>query len=725
MIVLIAIFIFIISFLSFNHLKSKPLSEDDGNWYYLATFWSKGLRPYFLPKKDCNHNKYYDRYQFHYSMTSYFNLSYLFAIIYNYIIPKKLRVVHIWYYLKNVWYSLTVVSLFFLMIVNNQNYLLAILASMILLVILSGTRLIGSDLTYAEIYYLLPLTLSIIFAKLGIEYTSFFILISGVLWGLSFQFKITILPFMFIFLLCSISIFSLFDFFILIIGFVLLNALPILKIKLSDRKTKIHYKYLAAMLSPLVTLLNTFFKKQKITVIKENNYVKNNISKIKDNNLYKRLLFDFIVHLNKHPIFIALAMFQIVMIFINFDVFRLFWILSSFAWILVIFAQHQIYYPLYNSIWINISVLAGFTLSDFLNLNKNDTHSLSFLFFLFLIILESTKFLFRIRDEYKSKSILAQKPYDEQTLLVNAKNIADDIKNNSNEKDCLLVWGNHANLFIYSQRRSFYPGIFLYSNRIFNPIYLRNHFKFWIAPKLIFYAPAIPENYWNIDTINIKMRASYKILKQYPFTFKSNNCYLFKLDEELYQEILLEEAFEESLKISTLEYKKEDWILHNLNKILKINSLNICARYFLKVHSEKLTSKERIEYLLEIINEYSDSFNKSQILYLLGKEYFDINDFVKSETYIQDALSLNNEDFKIFNILGKIYFHKSMFKESIEFLKIANQKNPHSVEVYNNLAVVLHSIGDIEVARQCCKIALEYNEYCVDTINNAKALNLM
>ena len=127
--IITAIIVLIISIIAFSHLRFKPLSEDDGNWYYLATFWKKGLRPYKISKT----KHFYERNLDLYLPNAYWCLQLFLALIYNYLIPAKTRSYRVIPFIKIGWYSLTSLALFGFLLLHNQALFTSFVSTLIFL----------------------------------------------------------------------------------------------------------------------------------------------------------------------------------------------------------------------------------------------------------------------------------------------------------------------------------------------------------------------------------------------------------------------------------------------------------------------------------------------------------------------------------------------------------------------------------------------------------------
>jgi hypothetical protein len=143
----IAMAVFLVAALLNIPMIRKPLSEDDGNWYYLAVFQSTGIRLF----------KGYENY-------GYFGIPWMAARIYRLL---KCRGLSFFYVFKLVWYSLTAVTVYFMTLCLWQDQLHAAMAAVIFIVIIAVPSTFFV-LTYGEHFFILPINLSVVYAHYGL-----------------------------------------------------------------------------------------------------------------------------------------------------------------------------------------------------------------------------------------------------------------------------------------------------------------------------------------------------------------------------------------------------------------------------------------------------------------------------------------------------------------------------------------------------------------------------
>lgn len=727
MIIIISIIIFLLSLGMLWNFTKRPLSEDDGNWFYLAKFWKNGVRPFKVFKQD---DKIIRDVNHVYTTTGYFNLNYFIALIYNYLIPSMARKISVFYPIKIVWLSLTNVFLFIFLITQGMTLLGSFWGAMIYSYVIACSKKNWTDLTYAEIYLVFPMLLSFIAMSYSVSENMYYLsLLAGILAGFAFQMKITSLP-----VLLSFAVYSGFHFPLLVFcflsGFVCINLMPVLWIFMTysyEKRASIIY-YLRSLFAPVATifylLYNKFRKTNQINIearekkgiFSSSGYVLKMNTRNKNTKKKSDILKAMHSQLSQFPMIYFLVCYQFIYLFFSFNGFVLFNLVSLLFWVLVILAQNKKYYPTFNSVWINISVLAGFSYQTLYQ-----THNLQIKIILILgTALEIYHWYLNLRFETikDNTNKLAHFLEKKQITLQKSGLVAQDIVQYIKDNDRFLVWGNLPNLHIYADRMSFNWNLFAYPNAILKDFTF--YFDLWNAPRVIFWCPPIKEPEWNVVKINETFRTSYEVIKTYPFGVGEKKSFLLLLDEPLYIEILLEQAFE----IPRFDYFKSEnnrkWLLHCMNKIKKINPDHFLANFYEKTELNPNNQTDNIVILMQMLEKSNVNVEKSALFYLLGNEYAKNDDIQSAFKSYSEALMFNQSDWKIYNGLGECYAMMSDIKNALECLKKAHELNPYSSKVYGNLAYISYYIGDIKQAIILNEKALRINPNNKEALANAE-----
>ena len=287
-------------------MSYKPLSEDDGNWFYLPVFWKRGVR-------------LYKNYSF---ICGYFGISQIVSRIYNALGFEKLS---FFYFVKWVWYALTGVSIYLLSFFLGHNYVLAFVAGMLFLLITAVPNTLFV-LTYAEHFFILPINLSIIFTYYGLITGSiWYFMLAGLMSAWAVQIKPTALLFAILLPLIMIfsnnTLLSLSFYFLVLVGF---NLLPLTIIRKYGRKAK--RKYWILTFGAIVILLDIILGKLGFSIrisedlMAADAYIRNHHNKSLQIQWvsFKRFMFPAIKDLY---LILMLATTQILFLFIRFDPF--------------------------------------------------------------------------------------------------------------------------------------------------------------------------------------------------------------------------------------------------------------------------------------------------------------------------------------------------------------------------------------------------------------------
>ena len=213
----------------------RPLSEDEGNWYYLSVFWNKGVRLY----KDIN------------QMPGYFGVHWIAAILYNALGRPGMSFFN---YFKAFWYTCNAMSLYWLVYLFYQSDIIALIASL-LLIIVTVTPNTLFFLTYAEHFLILPINMSMIFSYFGfISGNTVFFVFAGLTSGWAVQIRPTAL----LYVAVSIVIYSLLPNSLLSLTFYMaavigLNLLPL--IIMSKYPKNAIKRYFFMTFGPVLSLL--------------------------------------------------------------------------------------------------------------------------------------------------------------------------------------------------------------------------------------------------------------------------------------------------------------------------------------------------------------------------------------------------------------------------------------------------------------------------------------
>ena len=523
----------------------KPLSEDDGNWFYLSVFWKKGVRMF----------KGYDN-------NGYFGVPWISAKLYNIIGFERLT---FFYYLKMVWYSLTSVSIYWLSLCFWNNPLLSFIAGLSFAIVTAVPNTLFA-LTYAEHFFILPINLCIIFTYYGVTTgNSLYFLLSGIMSAWSVQMKTPallfsiLLPIIFYFtpnFLTGVSYYML--------AFMGVHLLPIYLVK---RQCGDSNQYLQRTFYPAIEALNIFIIKLKLKPLI------NRISRISDSfttgtyvkahhdkdvkaqwTCFRNFMLPAIKDL--YPL-LFLAVAQIVLLFKNFDFFSFLMILLFITFLLMQQAQKNYYTPHFNPCWAPICILAAKMVWDMRTYILNSGfYGLPIIAFMGY---ESVR-IGRIIIKSFSKSEINSFGYLDPLLgkvFRLSEFVGEYIQENSKENEKLFVWGDQPSLYLYAEREALNPHIaylVLYAHH--DHILIEDELLHSLREKppelLLFYNYKVKDG-WNIKRLRETIGIPYDFMKSFRVVddrYKKQqnpdgiifDFPLFRRNDEKYKQILLDRA---------------------------------------------------------------------------------------------------------------------------------------------------------------------------------------
>ncbi len=201
--------LFILSFVLLLPMRRKPLYCDDGNWFYYAIFRHLDL----------------DWYVRKMAGGGFFKIQWIFRVLCAICLGKKVSRIYV---VKAFWYALTVASLYALSWLLTSDIAISSIAGAVFLFmfLLPDSR---AAVTYGEVFLILPVILSTVFAILSVQTGNvWWMIASGVFAAWSMQIKIiALVPAFLISVVASVFIGSAVAFGLFWLGFVLLYALPI------------------------------------------------------------------------------------------------------------------------------------------------------------------------------------------------------------------------------------------------------------------------------------------------------------------------------------------------------------------------------------------------------------------------------------------------------------------------------------------------------------------
>jgi Flp pilus assembly protein TadD len=707
-------------------LIRKPLSEDDGNWFYLAVFWKWGVRLY----KNSS------------LIFGYFGIPWIAAGFYNLL---GLRKVHYLNYLKMIWYTSTVLSVYWMVCCFHPNCFFAFTAAVLFLVVTATPNTLFS-LTYGEHFLIFPINMSIVFSYYG--HTSgndLYFICAGLMAGWAVQIKPTALLFG-VLLPCSYLFISdpVLPLLYYLLSFAGLNLLPVVVIDQYGHKAI--KSYFVATFGTVLSLLIVIADKFNLLFFKrfipDDFYDKQASAYIKSHHQkniheqwssFKRFILPAVADLR---LLLILAAAQVGLLLITFDFFIFCMAVLFFLFFFIQQIQKNYYTPHINPCWAPISILAAKTVIDITpTLLAGGVLGLTLII---AILIETVRL---------SKVIVSSFSPDQKDamgfmgtflglLFRMAQSIGQYIKQHSQKEDKLLVWGDQSSIYLYAEREAFNPDyLFLYTHhlRIHDPkeerklIHaLRENPPEWI----IFYNYKFNDG-WNMAKVSEEIGIPYAIQRNFRINDDQGNIIrtpdgvemdfpLYRRDDLKYKEILIDKAIAAQAGSDRLGMESL------LKKVLHLfpDDYEASVRMELlegRTNGQISTERNKLE---EKLTEQRDKVQSSILFRLMAElDVREENWQAAIKRYIE-ARDLNPDDFRIYNGLGEICLHIGKGQQAYQFFRKAMELNPYSADAYNNLGVMLAQDSQREEALACFGKSLSIIPGHPDTLNNMAALGL-
>jgi tetratricopeptide (TPR) repeat protein len=698
----------------------KPLSEDDGNWFYLPVFWKKGVRLF----------KGYEN-------SGYFGVPWMAASLYNIIGLGKLT---FFYLFKIVWYSLNSLSIYWLSYCLWHDPVLSFIAGLTFAIVTTIPNTLFV-LTYAEHFFIFPINLCIIFVYYGITTgNSWYFLLAGLMSAWSVQIKTPALLFSILF---PITFYYapniLIDLTYYFLAFMGINILPIFIVKIQGGDPKL---YLQRTFGPVLEIINLILTKLKLAFLI--NRI-GNLSKHLTTGVYieshhgkslsvqwssfKRFMLPAIRDLY---IVLILASTQVVLLFIKLDHFSLLMFLLFIVFLLMQQVQKNYYTPHFNPCWAPISVLAAKTVWDMWPyLLNSGILGWAMIVFLGIELIKIGNIIVKSFSKSERNTFGYLGPMLGMLFRL-PESIGQYIRQNSGESEKLFVWGDQPSIYLYAKREAFNPHTeylipYAHQGQILGIKELLHSIQEKPPELLIFYNYKVNDG-WNIkrlqDTIGIPYNflKSFKIADNQGRTIKTQNGIvldfpLYRRDDNKYKEILLDRA---------LLAKKNgniDSAQKHLEDILEIlpNSFEASIRLSMMRNNTCDVDSAR-NYLNKQSAENHNTVGNAILLRLRAEIEVATGNTDSALKNYEKSHSLNPNDFRIHNGLGGLYYSMGKLEEAFKSFQKALELHPYSSDVLNNIGVILSQAGKREDAVKCFQKALSLMPSNQDAINNYESI---
>ena len=704
-------------------LVRRPLSEDDGNWFYPAFFQDRGVRLY----RDIT------------SVYGYFGIFSMAAFLFRIF---RGRTPSFFKYFKAVWYGFNALAVYWLTLLWTTDHGMALIASLLLILVMSVPNTLFF-LTYAEHFMILPFSLSLICMSLGLsEGGHGWFLASGLLAGWAVQIKPTALIFAGALTLLCIGLISPWtDISVYLVGLLVLNILPCFLLRHDSEACTGYLLNTFGGAFGLITILvdrisvrlarrlipASFRSGRAFTYLQGHHH----LTFREQGEAFRRFMGPSLRDLRIIPI---LASVQVIGIFLGrFDMLPLGMIILAFLCLLMQQIQKNYYTPHFNTVWMPLCILAAKTLGEVGSALFDSGIGWLALVLLLLEVIPPAKATVGSFQKQARECVGYLGPML-GTLFRMTETVGNFIKEHSQSGEKLLVWGDQPSIYLYANREAFHPDyLFLYTHmqRIHDAKECARFLDLFrsVPPEwLLFYQYKYADG-WNMERLEAEAGIPYRFVTR--FQIKDSNGKvirtdggfnmdfpLYKRDDDRYRDILLERS------AFALFSSDRDGYLRDLKKII----------HFRPEDEEvgiRLAAANEQEATLAGLRRYLESY-----LYRVGKPSQSslairmLADLDRQEGRLEQAILNYGEaikalphDFRIFNGMADISFSRGDMKTAVKCVEQAYQLNPYSAETLNNLGV-LHALkGEREKASLFFQKALKAIPGYKDAVANLTQLD--
>ena len=137
----------------------------------------------------------------------------------------------------------------------------------------------------------------------------------------------------------------------------------------------------------------------------------------------------------------------------------------------------------------------------------------------------------------------------------------------------------------------------------------------------------------------------------------------------------------------------------------------------LELYKEK-KYQDVIKFLEKLIKKKP---NDTQLIYLLGLSFINLQKFLNAEKYFEKLLSLK-KTYEIYYIYGNILKSLKKYSEASTSFEKAIELNPNFSEAFNNLGNVKKSLNEPDKAIECFKMAIKLKDNNIEALFNLASI---
>ena len=113
--------------------------------------------------------------------------------------------------------------------------------------------------------------------------------------------------------------------------------------------------------------------------------------------------------------------------------------------------------------------------------------------------------------------------------------------------------------------------------------------------------------------------------------------------------------------------------------------------------------------------------NDTQLIYLLGLSFINLQKFLNAEKYFEKLLSLK-KTYEIYYIYGNILKSLKKYSEASTSFEKAIELNPNFSEAFNNLGNIKKSLNEPDKAIECFKMAIKLKDNNIEALFNLASI---
>ena len=113
--------------------------------------------------------------------------------------------------------------------------------------------------------------------------------------------------------------------------------------------------------------------------------------------------------------------------------------------------------------------------------------------------------------------------------------------------------------------------------------------------------------------------------------------------------------------------------------------------------------------------------NDTQLIYLLGLSFINLQKFLNAEKYFEKLLSLK-KTYEIYYIYGNILKSLKKYSEASASFEKAIELNPNFSEAFNNLGNIKKSLNEPDKAIECFKMAIKLKDNNIEALFNLASI---